>query len=406
MSGQCLSVTLLITKVEGGRVRQEEKTTIVLYLVNAPEYFVSHRRAIAKEAQARGAKVHVVSNIGGQADKVAVEVIHQDGFIYHDIPMYRGSQNPFFEIRAVVSIYSLLKKIQPDLVHLVTIKPVLYGGLAARLARVPAIIAAVAGLGTIFLNSSLFAKFRRWGVSRLLRYALRFNRVQVIFQNPDDRDVLVLLGVILPEQASLIRGSGVSLELYPYLPERDDVPVVIMAARLLKEKGVSDFIEAARLLHERGVYVEFRLAGLPDPGNPSSVTDRELTFWGRQGYVRLLGHCSDIADQYTYAHIVCLPSYREGLPKSLVEAAACGRAVVTTNVPGCRDAILPGVSGLLVPPKSPAALADAIQLLTENSPVRKAMGAAGRDFAEKEFDIKIIVRQHIDIYKKFLGSKL
>jgi len=178
--------------------------------------------------------------------------------------------------------------------------------------------------------------------------------------------------------------------------------VVVMAARLLKDKGVFEFVEAARLLLRRGILVEMRLIGSPDLGNPTSVTQQVLDQWGNEGQVDLLGYRKDIAAQYAAANIVCLPSYREGLPKSLVEAAACGRAIVTTDVPGCRDAITPDVTGLLVPVKDSVALADAIQVLIEEPELRKKMGHAGRSLAEDAFAIEKIVEQHMCIYQELL----
>jgi glycosyltransferase involved in cell wall biosynthesis len=177
-----------------------------------------------------------------------------------------------------------------------------------------------------------------------------------------------------------------------------------MAARLLKDKGVYEFVDAARLLRDRGVEIEMRLIGSPDRGNPTSVSQQDVERWSKEGYVRLLGFRNDIAEQYAQANIVSLPSYREGLPKSLVEAAACGRSVVTTDVPGCRDAITPGVTGMLVPVKNSVALADALQALVENTEQRNQMGAAGRRLAEEVFAIEKVVEQHMSIYRELLHN--
>jgi glycosyltransferase involved in cell wall biosynthesis len=176
-----------------------------------------------------------------------------------------------------------------------------------------------------------------------------------------------------------------------------------MAARLLRDKGLLEFVEAARLLKSRGVAVVMRLIGSPDPGNPTSATQSELRGWSAERIVELPGYCTDIASQYAAAHIVCLPSYREGLPKGLVEAAACGRAVVTSDVPGCRDAIDPNITGVLVPAKNPIALADAIQALIESPERRAQMGKAGRELAEQAFAIEKIVAQHMTIYRELLA---
>jgi len=279
---------------------------------------------------------------------------------------------------------------------------VLYGGIAARLAGIKSVVSAVSGLGTVFLADSYVARIRRGLVTHLYRAAFKQKRLAVIFQNPDDRDAFLGLKALKLEQVRIIRGSGVSLVDYPCVPEPEGKTVVVMAARLLKDKGVFEFVEAAQLLQGRGLSVEMRLIGSPDPGNPTSVTRQELDQWAAEGQVELLGYRNDIAAQYAAANIVCLPSYREGLPKSLVEAAACGRAVVTTDVPGCRDAITPEVTGLLVPVKDAVGLANAIQVLIEDPELRKKMGRAGTSLAEEAFAIEKIVEQHMDIYQELL----
>ena len=260
-------------------------------------------------------------------------------------------------------------------------------------------------LGTVFLADSGLAKARRWFVTKLYATALKQQRLAVIFQNPDDRDTLISLGALKADAARMIRGSGVSLEDYLCLPEPvTDKPVVVMAARLLEDKGVFEFVEAARLLRARGVDAKMRLIGSADTENLTCVTETVLEQWREEGAVELLGFRSDIAEQYADANIVCLPSYREGLPKSLVEAAACGRAVVTTDVPGCRDAITPNETGLLVPVKDSVALADAIQKLVEEPGLRKRMGKAGRDLAEEAFSIEKIIAQHLNIYEEVFAN--
>jgi glycosyltransferase involved in cell wall biosynthesis len=297
----------------------------------------------------------------------------------------------------------LFHREKPDLVHLITIKPVLYGGLATRIAGISSVVAAVSGLGTVFVADSIVAKLRKWLVKLL--YAMAFNqkRLAVIFQNPDDRDTLLSAGALRKDETRMIRGSGVRLADYPYLQEPEGKPVVVMAARLLRDKGVFEFVGAANILRERGVDVDMRLVGSSDPGNLNSVTEAELECWEKEGVVTLLGYRTDIAHQYASANVVCLPSYYgEGLPKCLVEAAACGRAVVTTDHPGCRDAIRPDESGLLVPIKNSVALADAIQQLVGSPELRQRMGEAGRALAEEAFAIEKIVGQHLRIYEELL----
>jgi glycosyltransferase involved in cell wall biosynthesis len=371
----------------------------ILFVINAPEFFLSHRLPLAIAAKQAGYEVHVATVASPD-----VEIIKKEGFIYHEITFVRSGQNPIRELRTMLQLFRLFKAERPELVHAVTIKPVLYGGIAARLAGVRSVVAAVSGLGTVFLAASATARARRWLVTRLYRAALRHKNLTVIFQNPDDRDVMLGLGIVNSAQVSMIRGSGVQLADYPYLPEPNGRPVVVMAARLLRDKGVFEFVESARLLRDRGIDVEMRLIGSPDPGNPTSVKQQDLERWALEGCVRLLGYRADIAEQYAAANIVCLPSYREGLPKSLVEAAACGRAVVTTDVPGCRDAIVPDETGMLVPVRDTVALADAIQKLVGNADMRLHMGRSSRRLAEEAFTIERIVEQHMTIYKELLDE--
>ncbi|OXY81886.1 glycosyltransferase family 4 protein [Oceanimonas doudoroffii] len=373
------------------------QSNVILFVVNTPDFFLSHRLALAVAAQRSGYDVHIAT-----ADGSDVELIQAQGFVHHVVPFLRSGQNPLNELSTLLCLVKLFRRVKPSLVHLITIKPVLYGGIAARLVGVKSVVSAVSGLGTVFLAHSGAARLRRWLVTKLYHFAFKQKRLAVIFQNPDDRDLLLSLGVLIADQTRMIRGSGVALSDYPYVPEPEGKPVVVMAARLLKDKGVFEFVEAARLLKQHNLSIEMRLIGSPDPGNPTSVSQLELEQWAAEEHIELLGYRKDIAQQYAAANIVCLPSYREGLPKSLVEAAACGRAVVTTDVPGCRDAITPNETGLLVPVKNAEALADAIEFFISSPNLRKRMGEAGRALAEEAFAIEKIIKQHMDIYQELL----
>jgi glycosyltransferase involved in cell wall biosynthesis len=205
------------------------------------------------------------------------------------------------------------------------------------------------------------------------------------------------------ESCQIIRGSGVKLSDYPYIPEPNSIPIVVMAARILKDKGVFEFIESAKILKQKGMEIIFRLIGESDLDNKTGISEELLNQWQDDGFVELLGYRQDIANQYALANIICLPSYREGLPKSLVEAAACGRAVITTDVAGCRDAITPKITGLLCPAKDSIGLSNAIEWLANNTNKRKKMGKAGRELAETEFAIERIVEQHMDIYLELIN---
>jgi glycosyltransferase involved in cell wall biosynthesis len=227
----------------------------------------------------------------------------------------------------------------------------------------------------------------------------------VIFQNSEDRDTLLGFGALRPAQAVMIRGSGVDLARYVCTPEPPaSPPIVVMASRLLYDKGVREFVEAARLLRGTGIDARFLLAGDPDFGNPAAVSAADLTRWRDEGVVECIGHCGDMPGLFAGAHLVVLPSYREGLPKVLVEAAACGRAVVTTDVAGCRDAVVPGETGMLVQPRNVRALVDAIAGLLANPDERQRMGAAARRLAEREFAVERIVDEHMQVYGELLDN--
>jgi len=255
-------------------------------------------------------------------------------------------------------------------------------------------------LGFIFTAKGKKAIALRAVVRILYRIALGHRNLLAIFQNENDRSLFIKMGAITRNKTVLVRGSGVSLSDYKFTPERSGVPVVTFAARLLHDKGVAEFVEVARLFQQRGIQASFQLVGDRDPGNPTSVRIDELARWRSEGIIEYLGYRLDIARIFAESNIVVLPSYREGLPKVLVEAAACGRAVVTTDVPGCRDAIEANISGLLVPVREVEALAGAIQKLVDNPELRQRMGMAGRQLAEREFDIDSIVQQHLKIYRE------
>lgn len=367
----------------------------LLFVVNQLRFFVSHRLPIALGAKQAGYEVHVAYGEEGDADALAALA----GIPTHRVPMVRGGTDPADDIRTVVALWRLFRTLRPSLVHLVTLKPVLYGGVAARLARVPGVVAAVAGLGFTFIGTTGWRPRALRAVMRpLFRAAFQHPNLRLILQNPDDAAAVAELARLSTDHIRIVKGSGVDVGAIAVRPEPDGTPVVAMASRLLYDKGVSEFVEAARLLHGRGVAVRFWLIGGRDAANPASIEATTCDRWRADGHVELMGHRTDVLELYARAHLVALPSYREGLPKALVEAAACGRAVVTTDVPGCRDAIVPGVTGLLVPPRNAVALADAIEALCSDAGRRRQMGAAGRRLAEAEFGIERIVQSHLATY--------
>jgi len=367
----------------------------LLFVVNSAKFFLSHRLRIALAAKDNGFNVHIAT-----ADGTCVEKIKSLGLKHHVIPFDRKGQNPFIEITTLISLFKLFRTLRPDLVHLVTIKPIIYGGIAAKIAGVKAIVAAISGMGTVFISNSIFAGIRRYLILMLYKNALKHKNSVVIFQNQSDEDLFINHRIIQREQALIIKGAGVDLTEYAQSLEPPYPIVVIMVSRLLRDKGVFEYVNAAKILKNRNINLEMRLVGDLDRGNQSSLTAMELDTLKKEKNVVVLGSRNDIADQYAQSHIVCLPSYREGLPKSLIEAAACGRAIVTTDTPGCRDAIIPNATGLVVPIKNSKLLAEAIQELATNKRLRVKMGMAARNLAVREFSITKIIEQHLEVYKK------
>ena len=386
---------MVMSKFMGGMMLKANRVAMVLNDVN---FFLSHRLPIALELNRIGCEVHII------CPDPEPECFSRHGFVYHQFKLSRKGMNPFDEIGAIYSLYRAFKIIKPDLVHLVTIKPYLYGGVAARFAGVSALVSAVAGLGIIFSRDNFKTKLLRSVLFPLFKFAFGHKNQKVIFQNSDDKRVLVDWIKLPDEKTALIRGAGVDLKQYSYLPEFENKPPVIaFAARLLRDKGVAEFVEASKLLQHYGVTAKFWLIGEPDEGSSNSVSQSELSTWQEAGLVECFGYRSDIPDLFSRANIVTLPSYYgEGLPKVLIEAAACGRAVVTTDWPGCRDSITPNETGLLVPVKDAMALADALKYLIENPANRLAMGMAGRKLALESFDVNKVIEQHMKIYQSLL----
>jgi glycosyltransferase involved in cell wall biosynthesis len=373
-----------------------------LFIVNAAWFFLSHRLPIARAARAAGYDVHLLAGVTSAAEAGALE---SEGIVLHRAPIVRGSVNPLADLRFLLHTLRVMRSISPALVHNVTVKPVLYGTLAARLLGVPGIINAISGLGYAFSDES------RWILAAALmsayRFTLRSPRVHVIFQNDDDAREFLSAGAVSQEQSVLIRGSGVDLDAYHPAPEEATTPpLVVLPARMLRDKGVVEYVAAARLLRERGCQARMVLAGPLDPSSPSALTRDEITQLTANAPVEWLGPVPDMPGLYRRTHIVCLPSYyREGLPKSLLEACAAGRPIVTTDLPGCRAVVMHGVNGLLVPPRDAVALAAALQSLIEDSALRGRLGSAGRVRAEREFGIDKVVEQTMRLYGRALQMR-
>ena len=368
----------------------------LLFIVNVDWFFISHRLPIALAAKEKGYEVHVAC---GMTDKQSY--LDELGLITHSLNLSRGSTGIVQEIKSLIDIKNVLKNTQPDIVHFITIKPVLYGGIVARFMNLKNKVFAISGLGYVFTSDSLKTSVLKFFIVQLYKISIGSKDSKVIIQNTNDKDLLIDYNIIKKEQAILIRGSGVKISAYPYKKEPSGTLMIVMASRLLKDKGVMEFIDAASILLATNINAKFALYGDIDEHNPASLNKDELAKIRTENIVEVHGHIQNIAHVFSNAHIIVLPSYREGLPKVLIEAAASGRAIVTTDVPGCRDAIEAEKTGLLVKVKDSQSLANAIKKLIQDKSLRISMGDAGRALAKSEFTIEKVIGTHLSIYQSF-----
>jgi glycosyltransferase involved in cell wall biosynthesis len=372
----------------------------ILFVLANDWYFYWHRLSLAQRIAAAGYDVHVATPTGRFCEAIAAA-----GVPHHPIQMDRQGLNPLKDLATINHLDDLYRELKPTLVHHVAIKPIIYGSIAAKITRVPCIVNAMPGTGYIFTSKQLLARLIRPGITTALRLLLNAANSRVTFENQDDREKLIAWRVTRPDRAVVIRGCGVDTSEYQPSPEPPGPPLVILPARLLSYKGVGEFVEAARLLKASGTFARFALVGEGDPGNPASVPSSQLRQWESEGVVELLGWHDEMASVFARSHIICLPSHGgEGVPRSLMEAAACGRPIVTTDVPGCRDVVHDGDSGLLVPPQQVAPLAMALGKLIGDGDLRRAMGERGRARTVAEFSVEIVADETLRLYAELLGS--
>jgi glycosyltransferase involved in cell wall biosynthesis len=385
----------------------------ILFLVTEANFFISHRLELAQALQHNGYKVAVATCLHGNASNCA-EIIKSSGLTLLSLQHFkRLSFNPWRELRTFVELAQIIRAYKPDLVHNVAVKPVLYGTIVAKLLGVKYVVNAIAGLGYMFTENnsnsgSLIKKFLKTTVQVLFKILFHLQNVWVLLQNRDDLAQLTAIGCIVPGRVAIIPGSGINLENYQVTPLPATKTVqVAMVARMLRDKGVVELVEAAKILQQRGLQFGCHLYGDPDPNNPSSITKAELLAWQEQGLIQWHGFTSDINAVYAAAHIAVLPSYREGFPRSLLEAAACGRAIITTNVPGCKELVSvdsSSVNGTLVPKADSVALADALAQLLRNPEQIATMGINSRKMVEQKFTNKIIHQHVLHLYAGVFGA--
>ena len=382
----------------------------LLIVVQEALFFTTHRLPVGRAMRQRGWTVHVAA----PEDSAIAARLAAEGFTFHPIPLIRSRQNPFAELKLLLVLFGLCLRLRPDLLHLVSVKPVVWGGVVARRLGLPAVIHAITGLGYVFIRtaqgSSGLAGTRtgllRHLVEGLYRLALAHGHSLTIFQNPDDLVVFKERRLVPLERAVMIRGCGVDMQVFAAQPEpvtdSEHPPVVMFPARLLGDKGVREFVAAAEQLRAAGVKARFVLVGRRDPDNKTDIGEAALQDWVASGTVQYWGFSEDMPATLARAHVIVMPSYREGLPRGLIEAAAIGRAIVTTDAPGCREVVRHEENGLLVPVGSGAAVAAAIRRLLEDPSLRQRLAARGRVIAEEEFSVEHFVDASLSTYDRVL----
>lgn len=374
------------------------------FFANTDWYLYNFRLSTALRLRNDGHEVVMISPPGNFGDRFAAHGCRWIPLVSMD----RASLNPLREAVTLHQLTRVLRREQPDLLHNFTLKCAIYGAIAARLARVPATVNAVAGMGYVFTSDTLKARTLRPLVKALLHTALDNERSLLVLQNPDDASAFGNTGLIAPEKIRVIRSSGVNTSRFQppkRFPNRHERLRVLLAARLLREKGIHEFVDASALLRAWGRDVEFILAGTPDPGNPHSVMQEQVQQWADSGLVRWLGHVDDMPGLLKTVHVMALPSYyREGVPKSLIEGAACGLALITTDMPGCREVVTnDGVDGLCVEPRNARALADCIVRLDDDRELLLQLGHHARQKALRDFDERLVIQRTLDVYTELMN---
>ncbi len=377
----------------------QKKPMKILLFANNDWYLYNFRLSLAQAIKAQGHDVICISPPGPYGAGLEAA-----GCRWLPLPMDRRSLNLWTEARLLQHLITLYRRVRPDLAHHFTLKCVGYGALAARATGVPT-VNAITGLGHVFTSDTLRTRLLRPAIRGLLRFCLNHPHSRLILQNPDDREEFLAQGLIHAEHIRLIRGSGVDTQRFrPRTGPRWPGPFrVLLAARLLWEKGVGEYVEAARQLRQEGLPIEFRLAGAPDPGNPTSVPEGTIEEWQKQGLLTALGHVDAMEPLLADTDLMVLPSYREGTPRSLLEAAACGLPIITTDTIGCREVVEHGVNGLLIPPRDATALAAAIRQLYDNPQECQRMGQAGRAKVLTEFDEQLVIKRTLAVYRELTG---
>ena len=372
----------------------KKKDKKIIFVVTEDWFFYSHRISIAKAASNAGYQVAVITQV-----KKHKEIIESYGIKVIPFKISRSGCNPFTEFITIISLYNIYKKEQPDLLHHVAIKPILYGTIAAKLASTPIIINAITGLGYIFISNKFSAKLIKILIYPALKIALNLKNTYTIFQNKNDQDFLMKGNKSSNNNSIIIKGSGVDHNYFIPAKTKPVSPCIILGARMLIDKGIREYVDAARIVKKEFSKARFILAGDTDSGNPAMISRNQLNKWNQEGVIEWKGHEDAMLDILQNSNIACLPSYREGMPKFLLEAASCGLPIVATDVPGCREIVENNVNGFLVTPKDSKSLADGIKILINDFKLREKFGQQSRVMIENMFSSEIINKQTINFYK-------
>jgi glycosyltransferase involved in cell wall biosynthesis len=362
--------------------------------VNVDWFFLSHRLPIALEAQKRGYEVTIFTIDTGKKTE-----IESYGLRCISLPTSRSGTNIWQELKVIALFWQYYKNEKPDIIHHVALKPVTYGSIVCRFLKIKNVTNALSGMGFLFANPEKVS-FTRRVLLFLFKIAFKNPSLKFIFQNEDDLNIVVQSGVVSRAQCHIIKGSGVALDEFAYVQENTEgVTRYVLPARMLTDKGVVEYVQAAKIVGSKFPNkAKFILAGAIDMGNKAGITEAQIRAWEQEGYVEYIGFQTDMVKVVREANVIVLPSYREGLPKSLIEACAIGRAIITTDVTGCRDVVSEGVNGLIVPAKNVELLAQAIEKLLFDTDLRKKMGKNGRQIAEREFSLQSVIEKTFHIY--------
>ena len=372
----------------------------ILIIINVDWFYISHFKKLGERIISSGYELHLATEFTGN-----YQILRKQGIVLHKINLSRSSSSLISEIRTFVSILKIILKVNPSIIQLFTIKAVIYGGLCARIIGFKNLIPYITGLGYLFTDGSNLSKVKFWLLKQFYKLSIDINGINLICENKYDLNFLKK--IIIGKSANmlnyhLIPGAGVNLEEFKYLPLPKGLPIVVLPARMLWQKGVQEFVDAARILRSQKVKARFCLVGCPDPDNPASISEAKINEWKKENVVEIWGHRNDMPLVMSTASIIVLPSYREGMPKTLLEASASGRAIVTTDVPGCRDAVVKNKTGLIVPVRNAIDLAKSIKNLIDNPKLLNSMGASGRSHAEKYFSILHTTSINIKLFENVL----